>query len=330
MRDLSRRGVMGLVGAAAVWPVAARAQQPRMPMIGVLSGESSTTSESRVRAFRQGLSEIGYLEGRNVAIEYRWADGQYDRLPMLVADLIQRQATVIVCSGAVNGVLAAKSATTTIPIVFTTGVDPVEAGLVASLNRPGGNITGVTVLAVELVPKKLELLHEVAPTATIIGALVNPTNAKVAETISKDLDALARTLGLQVHVLQASNEREIDNAFSNLAQLRANALLIGPFAYFRGKSDQIAALTLRYGMPAIFQDREFAAAGGLMSYGTSIADLYRQVGIYTGRILKGEKPADLPVQQATKVELIINVKTAKALGLQVPPTLLARADEVIE
>ena len=226
--------------------------------------------------------------------------------------------------------LAAKAATTTIPIVFTTGADPVEAGLVASLNRPGGNATGVTVLAVELVPKKLELLHEVVPTATIIGVLVNPTNAKVAETVSKDLEALARTLGLQLHVLRASDEREIDDAFLTLAQLRANALLIGPFSYFNAKSDQIAALTLRYAMPAIFQNREFAAAGGLMSYGASIADLYRQAGIYTGRILKGDKPADLPVQQATKVELIINLKTAKALGLVLPPSLLARADEVIE
>ncbi len=325
-----RQFITFLGSAAATWPLAARPQQATIPMIGFLFSESSITSEFRVRAFRQGLSEIGYVEGRNVAIEYRWADGQYAHLPMLVADLIQRQAAVIVCSGAVNGVLAAKAATTTIPIVFTTGVDPVEAGLVSSLNRPGGNATGVTVLAAELMPKKLELLHEVAPTATIIGALVNPTNAKVTEIVSRDLEASARTLGLQLHVLRASNEREIDDAFSTLAQLRADALLIGPFAYFNAKSDQIAALTLRYAMPAIFQYREFAAAGGLMSYGTSSADLYRQVGIYTGRILKGDKPADLPVQQATKVELIINLKTAKALGLEVPPTLLARADEVIE
>jgi putative tryptophan/tyrosine transport system substrate-binding protein len=328
--QLKRREFITLLGGAAAWPLAARAQQTAVPVIGALFSESFIASEFRAGAFRQGLGEIGYVEGRNVAIEYRWADGQYAHLPRLVADLIQRRAAVIVCSGAVNGVLAAKAATTTIPIVFTTGVDPVEAGLVSSLNRPGGNATGVTVLAVELVPKKLELLHEVAPKATIIGALVNPTNAKVAETVSKDLEALARTLGLQLHVLRASSEREIDDAFSTLAQLRADALLIGPFAYFNAKSDQIAALTLRYAMPAIFQYREFAAAGGLMSYGTSIADLYRQVGIYTGRILKGEKPADLPVQQATKVELIINLKTARALGLDMPAAVLARADEVIE
>jgi len=329
MLDQSRRKLMALLGGAAAWPLAARAQRATVPMIGVLFSESSVTSESHVRAFRQGLSDIGYVEGRNVTIEYRWADGQYDRLPMLVADLMQRQAAVIVCSGAVNGVLAAKAATKTVPIVFTTGADPVEAGLVASLSRPGGNATGVTVLAVELVAKKLELLHEVIPTATVIGVLVNPAN-KVAETVAKDLDALARTLGLQLHILRASNEREIDDAFSTLAQLRADALLIGPFAYFNNKSDQIAALTLRYAIPAIFQYREFAAAGGLMSYGTSIADLYRQAGIYTGSILKGDKPANLPVQQATKVELIINLKTAKAFGLTVPPSLLARADEVIE
>ena len=325
---MRRRDFISLAGGSAVaWPLAARAQQP---VIGVLFSESSVTYESRVRPFRQGLSEVGYVEGRNLAIEYRWADSQYDRLPMLVADLIQRQVAVIVCSGAVNGVLAAKAATTTIPIVFTTAIDPVEAGLVSSLNRPGGNVTGVTVLAVELVAKKLELLHEVTPTATIIGALVNPSNAKVAESVSKDLQGLARTLGLQLHILRASNDREIDDAFSTLAQLRARALLIGPFAYFNTKSDRIAALTLQYAIPAIFQYREFAAAGGLMSYGSSTADLYRQAGLYTGRILKGDKPADLPVQQATKVELIINLKTARTLDLTVPPTLLARADEVIE
>jgi putative ABC transport system substrate-binding protein len=324
-----RKFITLLGGAAAAWPLVARAQQPAMPVIGFLSSESLSAS-SRVRAFRQGLSEIGYVEGQNVAIEYRWADGQYDRLPAMAADLARRQVAVITAIGAVPSVLAAKAATTTIPIVFSTGVDPVEAGLVASLNRPDGNATGVTVLAVELVPKKLELLHEVVPTATIIGVLVNPTNANVAETVSKDLEATARTLGLQVHVLRASNGREIDDAFATLAQLRGRALLIGPFAYFNTKTEWIAALSLRYTMPTIFQNREFAAAGGLMSYGGSTTELYRLIGVYTGRILKGEKPADLPVQQATKVDLIINLKTAKALGLDVPATLLARADEVIE
>jgi putative ABC transport system substrate-binding protein len=325
-----RQFITLLAGAAAAWPIAAQAQQPgRIPVIGFLSSESLSAS-SRVRAFRQGLSEIGYVEGQNVAIEYRWADGQYDRLPAMAADLARRQVAVITAIGAVPSVLAAKAATTTIPIVFSTGVDPVEAGLVASLNRPDGNATGVTVLAVELVPKKLELLHEVVPTATIIGVLVNPTNANVAETVSKDLEATARTLGLQLHVLRASNEREIDDAFATLAQLGGRALLIGPFAYFNIKTERIAALSLRYTMPTIFQNREFAAAGGLMSYGGSTTELYRLIGVYTGRILKGEKPADLPVQQATKVELVINLKTAKALGLEIPPTLLARADEVIE
>jgi putative ABC transport system substrate-binding protein len=317
--DLKRREFISLIGgAAAAWPLVVRAQQPAMPVIGFLFSESPSTSELRVRAFRQGLSEI------------RWADGQCDRLPAMAADLVHRQVAVIAAIGAVPSVLAAKAATTTIPIIFTTGVDPVEAGLVPSLNRPGGNATGVTVLAVELVPKKLELLHEVVPTATIVGVLVNPTNANVAETVSKDVEATARTLGLQFHVLRASNEREIDDAFATLAQLRGRALLIGPFSYFNTKSERIAALTLRYTMPAIFQSREFAAAGGLMSYGGSVTELYRLAGIYTGRVLKGTKPADLPVHQSTKVELFINLKTAKALGLTVPLPLLGRADEVIE
>ena len=264
-----------------------------------------------------------------MAIEYRWAEGQYDRLPALVADLIRRQVTVIAANSPAP-VMAAKAATTTIPIVFATGYDPVAAGLVASLARPGGNLTGVTSLTAEVGPKRVELLHELVPTATSIALLVNPAAGPLRETISTDLQAAARTLGLQFHVLHASAVRDFDTVFATLAQLRAGGLVIGSDPFFNSQSEQLAALAIRHAVPAIYQYREFAAAGGLMSYGGSLTDMYRQVGVYTGRILKGEKPADLPVQQSTKVELIINLKTAKALGLTVPPTLLARADEVIE
>ena len=317
-----------LGGAAAAWPLAARAQQPAIPVIGFLNGASYDLSAYLVRAFRQGLSETGYVEGRNVAIEYRSADGQYDRLPALAADLVRRKVSVIAATGTPTG-LPAKAATTTIPIVFVTGSDPVEQGLVASLNRPGGNLTGATTLAVELGQKRLELLHEVVPTATLIGVLVNPTGPNL-KAVLRDLQAAARTLGLPIHVLHASTERDFDTVFATLVKLRAGALVIGTDTFFNSQSRKLAALTVRHAVPAIYQYREFAAAGGLMSYAGSITDAYRLAGVYTGRILKGEKPSDLPVQQSTKVELFINLKTAKALGITIPQSVLVRADEVIQ
>ena len=316
-----------LGGAAAAWPVAARAQQPAMPLIGFVNSASSDGYAPMVVAFRQGLKETGYVEGQSVAIEYRWANGQYDRVPAMAAELARHQAAVIVAN--TPGVLAVKAAITTTPIVFTTAADPVGAGLLASLSRPGGNVTGVTQLNVEVMPKRLEVAHELVPGATTIALLINPTNPN-SETQLRDLRSAARILGLQLHVLHASNERDFDPVFATVVQLRAGALVIGTDGFFISRSEQLAALTVRHAVPTIFQDRAFVAAGGLMSYGGSITDSYRQAGIYTGRILKGEKPADLPVQQVTKVELFINLKTAKALGLTVPLPLLGRADEVIE
>jgi putative ABC transport system substrate-binding protein len=326
---IGRRELLAaLSGAAAAWPLAARAQQAAMPVIGFLHPASPETAAGDVALFRKGLAEAGYVEGRDVAIEYRWAQGRNDPLPGLAADLVGRRVAVI-AAVSTHPALAAKAATSTIPIIFTTGADPVEAGLVTSLNRPGGNLSGVTTLNLEIGPKRLELLRELVPTATVIALLVNPTNF-IAETQSRDLQAAARTLGLQLHVLHASTERDFDTVFATLVQLRASALIIGTDVLFINRSRQLAALTVRHAVPTITQYREFAAAGGLMSYGGSLMDLYRTVGAYIGRVLKGEKPADLPVQQFTKVELIINLKTAKTLGLTFPITLLGRADEVIE
>ena len=317
-----------LGGAAAAWPVAARGQQPAVPVVGFLSGVSPDMYGVALRPFRKGLSEIGYVEDRNVVIIYRWEGGQ-DALPGLAADLVRRQVTVIVASGN-SRALAAKAATTTIPIVFLSGSDPVELGLVASLNKPGGNLTGVTTLGGVLTLKRLELVHEVVPTATIIAHLVNPANPTTAETQTKELQIAARALGLQLHIVHATSDRDIGTVFDTLARLHAGALLIAPDGFLISRSEQLASLALRHTVPAFFQNREFAAAGGLISYGGSSADAWHLVGAYTGRMLKGEKPRDLPVQQATKVELVINLQTARTLGVDVPQTLLARADEVIE
>jgi putative tryptophan/tyrosine transport system substrate-binding protein len=319
---MRRREFITLLGGAAVaWPLVARAQQA-MPVVGFLNGASADGYTIAARAFRQGLKDTGYVEGENVTIEYRWAEGQYNRLPALAAELVRRKVDVIAANGV--ALLPARAATTTIPIVFTTSLDPVQLGWVASLSRPGGNVTGVTSLSVEVGPKRLELLHELVPAANVIGLLVNPNNPN-AQTLSGDMQAAARKLGLQLHVLDASNERDFDRVFGALVQLRAGALVIGIDAFLTSHSEQLAALALRHALPAIYQYPEFTAAGGLMSYESA-----RTVGVYTGRILKGEKPADLPVQQITKVELIINLKTAKALGLTVPLPLSGRADEVIE
>jgi len=324
---MRRREFIAGLGSAAAWPVVAWAQQPAIPVVGFLNSGSPGGYASRVAAFRQGLKEAGFVESQNVAVEYRWADGQYDRVPAMAAELVGRRVAVIVAN--TPGNLAAKAATTTIPIVFTNASDPVQIGLVASLARPGGNVTGATQLGVELVPKQLELAHELVPTATVIAVLVNPSNPN-AETVLRELQAAARILGVQLHVLHASAEREFDTVFASLGQPGAGALVIGPDPLFVARSEQLAALALRHALPAISFIREFVAAGGLMSYGGSNTDMYRIAGVYVGRILKGDKPADLPVQQTTKVELVINLKTAKALGLTIPETLLATADEVIQ
>jgi putative ABC transport system substrate-binding protein len=326
MRRREFLGVLG--GAAAAWPLAARAQQPAMPVVGFLNGGSPGEFAPQVNAFHQGLKEAGYVEGRNVAIEYRWANDQYDRLAALADDLIRRQVSVIAANTPAN--LVVKASTSTIPIVFTTGGDPVQLGLVASLNRPGGNVTGFTQLTGEVAPKRLELLHELVPAVSTMGLLVNPADPAFSVPISRETDAAAHKLGLQLHVLQASTERDFDRVFANLIQLRAGGLVISTGTFFNNHSERLAALALRHLVPAMFQYRRFVAAGGLASYGGSIIESYRLAGAYTGRILKGDKPADLPVQQSTKFELFINLKTAKALGLAVPLIMQMTADEVIE
>ena len=328
---MRRRDFITVLGGTAVtWPLAARAQQPAMPVIGFLGNASPDEYARRLHAFRQGLKEAGFVEGQNVAIDYRWAEDRYNRLPVLATELVQRQVTMIVAGGGTPSAMAAKAATGTIPIVFAVAVDPVKIGLVASLSRPGGNLTGVTNLNVEVGPKRLELLRELLPTATGVAVLVNPTSPSITEQYLKTLQPVARALGLQLHVLNASTDRELDTVFATMVQLRAGALVIGTDVFFNTRSERLAALSLRHAVPAIYQYRPFVAAGGLMSYGSDENEYYRLVGIYAGKILNGEKPADLPVVQSTKVELIINLRTAKALGLTVPQPLIGRADEVIE
>jgi putative tryptophan/tyrosine transport system substrate-binding protein len=330
-RQMTRREFIGLLGGAAVtWPLAASAQQPAMPVIGFINVASARTYARQLAGFLNGLRETGYVDGRNVKIEYRWAEDRSDQLPTMAADLVQKQVAVIAATSTAAAV-AAKAATTTIPIVFEIGSDPVRLGLVTSLNRPEGNVTGVTQLNMDIAPKRLQLLHELVPTARIIALLVNPTVPALAEPTTKELQAAARTFGLELHVLNASTEADFDAAFAKLVQLGAGGLVIGPDAFFTSRMEKLAELTVHHAVPAVFEGREFAAAGGLISYGGNVADAYYLAGVYTGRILKGDKPADLPVHQATtKVELVINLKTAKALGIDVPNAVIGRANEVIE
>jgi len=327
---MRRREFLGIVGSAAAgWPAMARAQQSA-PVVGYLGAETPALFASRLSAFRQGLGTAGFTEGKNVAIEYRWAEGHNDRLAALAADLVHAGVTVISSPGSVASTLAAKAATSTIPIVFEMGADPVALGLVASLDRPGGNLTGVTSLNAQVGPKRLELLHELLPAATTFALLVNPTDTRNAEATSKSLQAAAGILKLELHVLNASTERDFETVFSQLGKLGVSGLVIGNETFFANRSEELAALAMRYAVPTVHQSPEFARAGGLMSYGGDVMESHRQAGIYTGRVLKGEKPADLPVQQVTKVQMVINLKAAKALGLNVPLSLLGRADEVIE
>lgn len=319
-----------IAGSAVAWPFATHAQQAATPVIGYLDVGSSDGSAPIVAAFRKGLARTGQVEGRNVTIEYRWADGRNDRLPELAADLVRQKVTVIATPGSTAAALAAKATTTTTPIIFATGADPVAAGLISTLNRPGGNVTGVATLNAEVGPKRLELLHQIIPAASVFALLANPTNPVISEPLSRDAQASARTLGIRLHILHASNDGEIEAAFAALHGLAAGGVVIGSDQFFNSRSRQLAALALRHSLPAVYQYREFTAAGGLISYGASLTDAFELAGVYTGRILNGEKPADLPVQQSTKVELTVNLKTAKALGLTIPQSVLVAADDVIE
>jgi putative ABC transport system substrate-binding protein len=327
---MKRRTFILALGGSAVWPLAARAQQPAMPVVGFLGTTFATERPERLVAFRQGLGEAGFVEGKTIAIEYRWAENQVDRFPELALDLVRRHVAVLAVAGSVPAIVAAKSATTTIPIVFSVSDDPVKLGLVASISRPGGNATGINTFVGELGAKRLGLLHELLPGATRVAIFVNPSGSMPAEVTTRDVQEAARTMGLQVRVMNAATGRDIEEAFATLGRERPDALFVGPDIFLNSRRVQIAILAARYRIPSAFAQREFVEAGGLMSYGTNVNDAYRQVGVYTGRILKGEKPADLPVLQPTNFELVINLRTARALGVEVPPTLLARADEVIE
>jgi putative ABC transport system substrate-binding protein len=328
---MKRRDFITLIGGAAVaWPLAARAQQLGVPVVGILAVASPETNAIRLRAFREGLSTAGYVEGQNINIEYRWAEAYTGRLPELAARFVEEQVAVLVTAGGTSAALAAKAATASIPIVFGIAADPVDVGLVASLNRPGGNVTGVTSLNIEVAPKRLELLHELLPSVTTMGLLVNPAVPALAAPVSHISQAAAHSLGLHLHVVHASSDRDFDAVFEKLIQIHAGALVIGPDNLFTAHSEQLAMLTVRHALPAVYEFRKFAAAGGLMSYGSSETEYYRLVGTYAGRVLKGDKPANLPVQQSTKVELVLNLKTAKALGVTVPLPVSGRADEVIE
>jgi ABC-type uncharacterized transport system substrate-binding protein len=327
---MKRREFITLLGSAAAWPLAAQAQQSAVPVIGLVNAGSREASLSRVTAFRKGLSETGYVEDQNVAVEYHWVSGEYDRLPALMADLVRRRVAVIATPGSTVAASAAKAATTTIPIVFGVGEDPVTLGLVSSLARPGGNATGVNISIWEVAAKRLGLLHELAPKAVRVAVLINPGNVPSAEATLRELPEAARAIGLQIQILNASTSREIEAAFATLARDRADALFVAPDSFFISRRVQFATLAARQGIPAAYGTREEVEAGGLMSYGADIAVMWRQVGVYAGQVLKGAKPADLPVVQATKFEFVINLVTARALGLEVPPALLARADEVIE
>jgi putative tryptophan/tyrosine transport system substrate-binding protein len=327
---MRRRDFIGIVGSAAAWPLAARAQQPAMPVIGFITGGSSDASAGWAAAFRQGLSEIGYVEGQNVTTEYHWLEGRYDLLPALMADLVRRRVAVIATPATTAAALAAKAATSTIPIIFGVGEDPVKLGLVASLARPGGNATGINFLSQEVAAKRFGILLELQPRPVQIAVLLNPANAPVAEATLRDVQEAARAISLRIHILNASTNSEIDAAFAALASERADALFVAPDGYFQSRRVQLAVLAARYRIPVIFSQREFVEAGGLMSYGTDIPDSIRQVGIYAGKVLKGAKPADLPVEQSTKFEFVINLQTARSLGIDLPATLLTRADKVIE